>query len=404
MYLSAASFGKTLTDEVDSEKFAHTTRVIRVLNQVRSDPGLMISFDQFRLIGYDGLINRLVDRSLFKLAWKVMEHLQLHHRRPKMKSDLISSWARDLVRNSADDVSNDVITSRIGNRIDKLKCQVSFIEIATEAAELGRTGLAFALANFEPRFRPKVELLLKIDRSGEKALECALESHDPDLIYLALLHIHSKCSSDEYREILRKYPQAAAQYAIYCRQHNRKMLEELDDPQVRTFHLGKTLLLQAAGNRNAEEKIPTLENAAKTFKMTANSDFIVSAVTGHKSLLEKQQSLEEQYSDMTWTGLSVKNTVENVLLRGDVKLATQIKKEFRLNEKLFYRLRLTSLARLNKFDDLEQFVKAKKPPFPFSDIVKICTDFGRNDQAEKFLPRCQGKAKGMRLNLISFLN
>jgi len=38
-FLSAASFGKALTDDVESEAFARTNRIMRVLNQIRTNPG-----------------------------------------------------------------------------------------------------------------------------------------------------------------------------------------------------------------------------------------------------------------------------------------------------------------------------------------------------------------------------
>jgi len=223
----------------------------------------MITFGQIKHIGYQSLIDRLIKRNLYKLGWEIATHLQLSEQLPKLKSDIIAAWARNLVREVATDTNNETITNRIATRVDKLKCTVSFIDIAVEAAEQSKMSLAFTLLNFEPRFRPKVELLLKIDRTGEKALECALESHDPDLIYLALLHIHSKSSQEEYREILRKYPTAAAQYTIYCKQHNRKMLEELHDQPSRTYHLGMTHLLQAENTIDNSEKLSSLENASK---------------------------------------------------------------------------------------------------------------------------------------------
>ena len=403
-FLRAASFGKALTDDVESDSFARTNRIMRVLNQIRAAPGIMITINQFKHIGFIPLIDRLMKRNLYKLAWSIATHLQLSEQYPKLKSEIISAWARNLVREVADDTNNETITNRIAARVDKLACTVSFIDIAVEAAELGKMSLAFALLTFEPRFRPKVELLLKIDRTGEKALQSAVESHDPDLIYLALLHIHSKCSQDEYRDILRRYPTAAAQYTIYCKQYNRKMLEELHDPQSRTYHLAMTHLQQATSTSDVTDKLSSLDNASKAFKMNGNCDYAVRAVDGQRQLLERQKALEEQYPDERWTGRSVKETIKLVLLQNDAQMANRLKKEFKFNDRYFFRLRLTCLAQQNQFEEIEQLVRAKKPLIGFDQIIKICVVHGRTDEAEKYLPRCQGKVRiNALLNLRRFV-
>ena len=385
--LKAAAFGKALTDEVEAEAFVRTNRIMRVLNQVRQNPGMMISIGQFKSIGYGGLIERLKRRKLFKLAWLVVSHLQLSEQFPQLKSEVISAWARNVVA-EADELDVDGVTARIGSRVEKVRCPISFIDVAVEAAERGKMALAYALLHYEPRFRPKVELLLKIEATGEKALECALESHDPDLIYLALLHIHSKSTVEEYRAILRKYPSAASQYAIYCKQHNRKMLEELHDAQSRTYHLGMTHLEQAAACDELGDKINSLDSAAKAFKMGGN-DFATKTIDSHKALIEQQQQLEQLYPDERWKGLSVVATIRKVLDKRDIQLATKLKKEFKFNERLFLRLRLVALARLGAFEEFEQLVKGKRPLVSVDQLVAICVSHGREDEAEKYLLRCQ---------------
>jgi len=124
--------------------------------------------------------------------------------------------------------------------------------------------------------------------------------------------------------------------------------------------------------------------------MNANSDYAIRAVEMHKSLLERQAALEAQYPDTNWTGMSVKDTIKNVLLNNDGKLANQLKKEFKFNDRFFFRLRLTCFAQQNNFDEIDQLCRAKRPPIGFDQIVKICVDHNRADEADKYLGRCQG--------------
>jgi len=372
--LSAASFGKTLTDEVDAKLFSRTIRILRVLNHLRRHCAMSVTYQQFVRLSPFGLIERLLARGQHKLGWHVAEHLQLIEENPNIKDQIVSSWAAALIRQSRSD-NHQSITTRIRNRTRQLGVSVNFIDIAKQAAECAQIELAYALIECEPRHRPRVELLLKIDATGERALKTALESHDPDLIYLCLLHIHQKTSPEGYEAVLKQYPQAARQYAIYCRQNGK--MSRFTSQRDETFHLAMVQLTQATSGE-------TLATAAKTFK-TAGADFAARAIEQHRALLTAMG--DEGHTKSTL------GTLRQLLNSGDFVRAEQIKKDMRFNEAHFARLKLNALGEQGAFGEIEKMGKAKRPPCPFEHFIKVCIKAKRPDEAEKYLDRLQGKQR-----------
>ena len=82
---------------------------MRVLNQVRTFPGIWITMRQFQYIGYLDMIERLKQRNLYKLAWTIATHLQLSEQYPKLKAEILSAWAQNMVREAT--AENNEVTN-----------------------------------------------------------------------------------------------------------------------------------------------------------------------------------------------------------------------------------------------------------------------------------------------------
>ena len=182
-FLSSASFGKTLTDEVDYKLFSRTNRILRVLNHLRNHSSIFITYTQFVKIGPFGVIDRLLARNEHKLSWHIANHLQLVEDQPNVKEKIFSSWAQSIVRNMGENDDNEQITSRIRHRTAELDVNVNFIEIAQQAAEMGNVNLAYKLIDCEARHKPRVELLLKLTPQ-EKRLFNVLSNHMIQILFI----------------------------------------------------------------------------------------------------------------------------------------------------------------------------------------------------------------------------
>ena len=102
---------------------------MRVLNQLRSAPGLAISIDQFRELGPMGIVGRLQSRGLYQLCWTVMDYLHLERKFPNIKKDLLTNWARTLVRDCADH-EYEKVTRKISMKVDQLKVYQFMVSFA----------------------------------------------------------------------------------------------------------------------------------------------------------------------------------------------------------------------------------------------------------------------------------
>ena len=388
-FLSSASFGKTLTDEVDYKLFSRTNRILRVLNHLRNHSSIFITYTQFVKIGPFGVIDRLLARNEHKLSWHIANHLQLVEDQPNVKEKIFSSWAQSIVRNMGENDDNEQITSRIRHRTAELDVNVNFIEIAQQAAEMGNVNLAYKLIDCEARHKPRVELLLKIDSTGEKALQCALESHDPDLIYLSLLHVHSVSSADDYQKMLKKYPKAANQYAIYCRENNRKVVGQFKSKRDESFYLATIQLKNAEKSRDADECLESLNDASKTFKL--NNDF--QSQFAHRMVETQKNFIQKcaEFSIPAGHANSVKAALKYLLAQGEYQKADQLKRDMKFNDVHFFRLRLLALGRAGDFPEIEKTAKNRKSPIGLEFFIKVCMENGRADEAEKYLAKMTGK-------------
>lgn len=87
-------------------------------------------------------------------------------------------------------------------------------------------------------------------------------------------------------------------------------------------------------------------------------------------------------------------TIGHLLELNDVQTAEKLRKEFRFNEKLFFRLRLSSLAKQGNFTDFEKLVEKRgNKLIGYDQIIKICADNQRNDEGLKLISKCSGKVK-----------
>ena len=77
-FLRAALFGKSFIPEIDSEPYKNTVTKLRVLNAVR-DPrvGIPLTWFQLEQLTLPVLLDRLVARRLFPLAYRLASYLKL---------------------------------------------------------------------------------------------------------------------------------------------------------------------------------------------------------------------------------------------------------------------------------------------------------------------------------------
>ena len=85
----------------------------------------------------------------------------------------------------------------------------------------GRNQLAVLLLDAEPNPADQVPLLMSM-QDDKGALDKALESQDPDLIYLALLHLLKRRGAQELFKVVMKDATARALMLSYSALHSKR--------------------------------------------------------------------------------------------------------------------------------------------------------------------------------------
>lgn len=114
-----------------------------------------------------------------------------------------------------------------------------------------------------------------------------------------------------------------------------------------------------------------------------------------RKLLKQQQSISEKYStnSVQFYGLSVHDTIKELLNVGDIKLADKMKSEYKLPDRRYWWLRIQAYADHYQWDELEKYSKSKKSPIGYEPFVEVCLKQNNVTEAKKYLMKCSNYKK-----------
>uniref|UniRef100_A0A452T601 Vacuolar protein sorting-associated protein 16 homolog n=1 Tax=Ursus maritimus TaxID=29073 RepID=A0A452T601_URSMA len=364
----AASFGKCFLDRFPPDSFVRMCQDLRVLNAIR---------DYY--IGIPLTYSQLVLRRLYPLAIQICEYLRL----PEVQgvSRILAHWA--YVGNN-EDVAR-AINQKLGDTPG-----VSYSDIAARAYGCGRTELAIKLLEYEPRSGEQVPLLLKMKRS-KLALSKAIESGDTDLVFTVLLHLKNELNRGDFFMTLRNQPMALSLYRQFCKHQELETRGPGCWSGSFSGHLG---LLFA----RIEGRVAALQTAADAF-YKAKNEFAAKATEDQMRLLRLQRRLEDELGGR-FVDLSLHDTVTTLVLGGHSKRAEQLARDFRIPDKRLWWLKLTALADLEDWEELEKFSKSKKSPIGYLPFVEICMKQHNKYEAKKYASRVGPEQKVKALLLV----
>lgn len=378
--LKAASLGKSILDLYSSDDFVDTCEALRMLNAVRDYRiGLPISYDQYRRLTPEKLVQRLIDRHEYLLAIRLSEYLRL----PTNK--VYVHWASQKVRTSLDD--EDTICNTVVHKLDN-KAGISFEVVARAAYDEGRSHLATQLLNHETRAGKQVPLLLAMEEP-EIALDKALESGDTDLVFYVLLQLKKKLPLASFFRLLTNRPIATAVVEASARGQDQELLKDLYYQDDRRLD-GANLLFSEALNQTAPQtKVDKLKLAAKLLGDSKDP----SSNMYSRSYAEAQASIRVQASldhdlDAHYSGLSLNETLLRLITTGYGKRAIKIQSDFKLPEKTWWWLRLRGLVIKRDWGEIEEVSKQRRSPIGWEPFFNEVLGAGNQKLAGIFVPKC----------------
>ncbi|XP_049635107.1 vacuolar protein sorting-associated protein 16 homolog isoform X1 [Suncus etruscus] len=390
----AASFGKCFLDRFSPDSFVRMCQELRVLNAVRDyHIGIPLTYSQYKQLTIQVLLDRLVLRRLYPLAIQICEYLRL----PEVQgvSRILAHWACYKVQQK--DVSDEDVARAINQKLGDTP-GVSYSDIAARAYGCGRTELAIKLLEYEPRSGEQVPLLLKMKRS-KLALSKAIESGDTDLVFTVLLHLKNELNRGDFFMTLRNQPMALSLYRQFCKHQELETLKDLynqDDnhQELGSFHIRASY----AAEERIEGRVAALQTAADAF-YKAKNEFAAKATEDQMRLLRLQRRLEDELGGQ-FLDLSLHDTVTNLILGGHNKRSEQLARDFRIPDKRLWWLKLTALASMGDWEELEKFSKSKKSPIGYLPFVEICMKQHNKYEAKKYASRVSPEQKVKALLLV----
>jgi hypothetical protein len=402
--LKAASYGKSVLDLYSSDDFVDTCDTLRVLNAVRFyEIGLPLSFDQYRRMTPEKLIERLTNRNEYLLALRVADYLHLP------TSRIHGHWAQQKVRVSTD--PEEEICSLIVKKLHG-KPGVSFEEIARAAYDEGRVRLATELLDYEPRAGKQVPLLLNM-KEDNIALDKAIESGDTDLVFHVLLHLRKKLPLASFFRVINSRPVATALVESSAWDQDRELLKDLYYQDDRRLDGSNLLLSEALAQRDLHTSLDKLKLASKYLQDSRDTAAVFQrqAIDDAAKLLRLQETYERDLgardgtpgtpgsASASFIGLSANDTIFHLIRQGHYKRAQKIQSEFKISDKTYTYIRLRALVAARHWVELEESAKQKKSPIGWEPFFNEVLAAGNTRVASVFIPKCTTLTVAQRVDM-----
>lgn len=379
--IRAAQFGKGFIKGHNPDEYIRVCQMLRVLNAIRVDDiGIPLTLHQLLHLTPSVVLDRLVFRKHYGLAIQIAKHMNLS------ESRILEHWAYHKIMYEKND--SDIIIKIAEKFRDPTALGISFCTIAKKAEEVGKTKLAIQLLELEPNQSLQVPLLLKLNEN-KKALLAATQSGETDLIYMVLMQLKETTPLSKFQMIIREFPLAQNLYKKYCQLNNVTALKDIYLQEDDFLAQAEMALEEALDSYiKLDSSLIEITNNYKKGHRDVESELC----DDHRKLMKQQKVLEEKFS-RAFYGLSLHDTVKELLVLGDIKSAEKIKSDHKMSDKHFWYLRIDTLASHYQWEELEKLSKSKKPPCGFEPFVEVSLR-GRNlNEARKYISKCRDDKK-----------
>lgn len=175
-------------------------------------------------------------------------------------------------------------------------------------------------------------------------------------------------------------------YAKYCQHFTKSTWQEIDNQEDKHVSQAEFALREGIESRSIAASLPAAIDAYKNGQRAIEAELCEDA----RKMIKAQQQLEERY---TVKGMTIHDTIRELLNVGDLKMAEKIKNEYKVPDRRFWWLRIQAMAEKSLWPELEKFSKAKKSPIGYEPFVEVCLQHHKVDEAKKYLPKCRDELK-----------
>jgi hypothetical protein len=371
MLLRAAAYGKCFVPTGSiTAAFTRMCQRLRVLNAIRRlDVALPVTNVQFEEQRVPTLIERLVRRREYLLAIKVCEYLKVDRKGGVLR--VLNDWAQYKVKQF--EYGDAALADQIARKLTSHP-EISFCDIAQQSLDCNRKDLALQLLEFDSDSNQQVPLLLKLQKRDEAMLK-AIESGDSNLVYSVILSPQMlQSTTANHFKLLKRFPVAYQLYLNYLKQKDLATLKEFHVLDNNHFEQALLCIREACSKQSDlyEFRHIPLGNALDLFRK-GKHEFEATATEEHVRLFKHQQKLEEKFRPQKYVGLSVQQTLRQLILDKMFKPADELRKEFKVTDKRYWWLKVITLAEQGEWFELEKFSNQKKSPIGYEASTNTST-------------------------------
>lgn len=426
--LRAAVFGRHfLPEQVAREDFIRTCRGLRICHELRKAPmDIPMSVSQLERLGIAGLVLRLAQRRHHFLAVRICEWVG--HPREKV----MLNWACEKIRTAKGALTDEQLCKVILAKF--ASCPgIGYAEVARVAAEQYRPHLATMLLDKEPRGQAQVQVLLQLSREGEPenrqmmlriAVEKAVQSGDPDLVYSALSAICGADPCGRAADVLAVATMVKDTMVPVAKEKHQEpppllvvadvcaaaLVKNEQFDKARSLHeaLGRSRLaaqcavMQAFKKSESTDRGQYLRFAKDFFGQTDPQApeveklamaFCGQACTEEADLLRAQVDLTTQSELKRWpggphkfAGLPLVTTLCKLIELEEIPLADKLRTDLKVSDKRYWRVKVRALAECRNWQELHTFGMNRTSPIGYEPFIEA---FLRYEKKELALPFVQ---------------
>jgi len=365
-----------------TDLFVKASQYLRVLNALHDfNVGIVLTAAQLQHLAINCLIDRLVVRRQFRLAFNICQFLKMPEEQGS--SRILSHWACYKMQQT--NVSEDKMVADIRGKLINVR-GISWVSIAEKAISMGKKGVAEKLIEFETSASEQVRLLSKISNHKE-ALQKAVASGNTNLIYEAVTKLRERFALNDFLLCIRQEPVAYKLYLKYCRENIPQTYNDLHEQEDNFIELAHFHVNESYGTFRNEERVVSLHKALDQYHKARN-EFGVKTTEEQLYLVKQQHELEEQSED-NYSDMSLHDTLYKLIATNQAKKAEQLRKHFKVSEKRWWWVKVAALSDQRNFTELERLSKSKKSPVGYMSFVDACVRNNASDEAMKYVSKVQ---------------
>ncbi|CUM67790.1 uncharacterized protein PRCAT00005496001 [Priceomyces carsonii] len=393
--LKAASFGMAYNDEAyDADDYLKTVNTLKVLNQLRSiDVGIFVTFNELSIVGWETIIGMLLKRKMHYLAIKIVKIMLLQN----LQDMIYIHWCCSKIIHERAKTDTDLFKD-IAHKL--AKTNVSILQIYDVAYQEGRLNLCKLLVNLEPSISKRINKILNED--PETALVMAFQTVEYELCKLILLYLQSNFNEAHFLKILNQNEQKklisnslAAQVegvdflkdSLYISgdlishfwiesigMKDEKLLERFYRQEDRRTELDMLRLEQSMITKDHKKYKTILLKSINSSPKRKEANILRKEL----KIVDLKARLTETYQIEFYQLHSLSEILIKLIEMNQIKPASKIVREFKVEEEKFWYLVLKTCCRLKEFNLLHDFIASHshgnklKTQIPFERIIEAC--------------------------------